>query len=72
MIRPVLLSLALLAGPAMIAAQQPATPMQGQAPATDTSKAKPKHAMAKHKAGAKKGAKPAAKPAEKDTSKSKP
>ncbi len=72
MIRPVMLTLALLASPAMIAAQQPASPIQGQAPANDTSKAKPKHMAGKHKAAAKKGAKPAAKPAEKDTSKSKP
>ena len=51
-------------------AQQP-SPMQGQAPANDTSKAQAgkkatkKHAMKKH-------AKPGAKPESKDTAKSKP
>ena len=40
MIRRTLLTLALLAASAMLVAQQPATPMQGQAPAqADTSKA---------------------------------
>src|SRR5437667_388758 len=64
---------AVLAAPAMLVAQQPATPMQGQAPAqADTSKAatKGKHS-GKHKASTKKGAKPAAKPAA-DTGKMKP
>jgi len=71
MIRRTLLTLALLAVPAVIVAQQPTTPMQGQAPAADTSKAaKGKH-TAKHKASTKKGAKPAAKPAA-DTGKMKP
>ncbi|PYP33945.1 MAG: hypothetical protein DMD47_00110 [Gemmatimonadetes bacterium] len=73
MIRRTLLTLALLAAPAMLVAQQPATPMQGQAPAqADTSKAatKGKHS-GKHKASTKKGAKPAAKPAA-DTGKMKP
>jgi len=40
MIRRTLLALALLAAPAIVVAQQP-SPMQGQAPAADTSKAKP-------------------------------
>lgn len=61
MIRSTLVALALLGAPAIVVAQ---SPMQGQAPAADTSKAKP---AAK---GAKKGAKksgnkkhkPAAKP----------
>jgi hypothetical protein len=68
MIRRTLLALALLAAPAIAMAQQP-TPMQGQAPAADTSKAKPgkKHAAKKHAAK-----KPMAKPAAKDTSKTKP
>jgi hypothetical protein len=68
MIRRTLLALALLAAPAIVVAQQP-SPMQGQAPAADTSKAKAKTA----KKGTKKhtGKKPAAKPAAKDTSKSK-
>ena len=67
MIRRTLLALALLAAPAIVVAQQP-SPMQGQAPAADTSKAK-----TAAKKGAKKHAKkPAAKPAAaKDTSKSK-
>ena len=72
MIRRTLLTLALLAAPAMLVAQQP-TAMQGQAPAqADTSKAatKGKHS-GKHKASTKKGAKPAAKPAA-DTGKMKP
>ncbi len=69
MIRRTLLALALLAAPAIAMAQQP-TPMQGQAPAADTSKAKPgkKHAVKKHAAAKK----PTAKPAAKDTSKTKP
>jgi hypothetical protein len=68
MIRRTLIALALLAAPAIVTAQQP-TPMQGQAPAADTSKAKPgkKHAAKKHAAK-----KPMAKPAAKDTSKTKP
>ncbi len=70
MIRRTLLALALLAAPAVVMAQQP-SPMQGQAPAADTSKAQAgkkatkKHAMKKH-------AKPGAKPESKDTSKTKP
>ncbi|HLB82676.1 MAG TPA: hypothetical protein VJJ54_06270 [Gemmatimonadales bacterium] len=69
MIRRTLLALALLAAPAIVVAQQP-SPMQGQAPTADTSKAKP----AKHgtkKSAKKHAAKPAAKPAAKDTSKTK-
>ena len=67
MIRRTLLALTLLAAPAVVVAQQP-SPMQGQAPAADTSKAKPaKKATKKH--GTKK---PAAKPAAKDTAKAKP
>ena len=68
MIRSTLLALALLAAPAVVVAQQP-SPMQGQVPAADTSKAKPakKHAAKKHAAK-----KPAAKPAAKDTSTAKP
>jgi hypothetical protein len=64
MIRRTLLALALFAAPAIVVAQQP-SPMQGQAPAADTSK--PKAA----KKGAKKHTKkPAAKPAAaKDTTK---
>jgi len=69
MIRRTLLALALLAAPAIVVAQQP-SPMQGQAPAADTAKAKP--AKKSTKKGAKKhAAKPAAKPAAKDTSKTK-
>ena len=71
MIRRTLLTLALLAAPAILMAQQPSA-MQGQTPAADTSKAaatKGKHG-GKHKAS-KKGAKPAAKPAA-DTGKMKP
>jgi hypothetical protein len=71
MIRRTLLALALLAAPAIAMAQQP-TPMQGQAPAADTSKAKPAKKSGK-KSGAKKhAAKPAAKPATKDSTKMKP
>jgi hypothetical protein len=68
MIRRTLLALTLLTAPMIVVAQQP-SPMQGQAPAADTSKAtaKPK----KGKKAAKKGKKPAAKPAAKDTSKNK-
>ena len=69
MMRRTLLALALLAAPAIVIAQQP-SPMQGQAPSADTSKATAKkgkkHAAKKH------AAKPAAKPAAKDTSKMKP
>ena len=69
MIHRTLLALALLAAPAIVVAQQP-SPMQGQAPAADTSKAKP--AKKSTKKGSKKhAAKPAAKPAAKDTSKTK-
>ena len=69
MIRRTLVALALLAAPAMAVAQQP-TPMQGQAPAADTSKPKAAHKATAKKHAAKK--KPAAKPAAKDTSKTKP
>jgi len=75
MIRRTLITLALLAAPAIVVAQQP-SPMQGQTPATDTSKAKMAKTMAKKgskKTMAKKhAAKPAAKPATKDTTQSKP
>jgi len=71
MIRRTLLALALLAAPAIAMAQQP-TPMQGQAPAADTSKAKPGKKSGKKMAGKKHGAKPAAKPATKDSTKMKP
>jgi hypothetical protein len=71
MIRRTLLTLALLAAPAMLVAQQPSA-MQGQTPAADTSKAAAKGKYkGKHKASTKKGAKPAAKPAA-DTGKMKP
>jgi hypothetical protein len=70
MIRRTLLALALLAAPAIAMAQQP-TPMQGQAPAADTSKAKPAKKSGK-KGGKKHAAKPAAKPATKDSTKMKP
>jgi hypothetical protein len=74
MIRRALLTLALLAAPAIVVAQQP-SPMTGQAPA-DSSKAKMKM-TAKHstkkgttrKHGTKPTAKPAAKP---DTGAAKP
>jgi len=73
MIRRTLLALALLAAPAVVMAQQPSSPMQGQTPATDTSakaqagkKPTKKHAAKKH------AAKPGAKPEAKDTAKSKP
>jgi len=72
MIRRTLLTLALLAAPAIVVAQQP-SPMQGQMPATDSS-SKAKHATVKKgtkKASAKKHAAKPAKPAAaaKDTSK---
>ena len=71
MIRRTLLALALLAAPAVVMAQQP-SPMQGQAPAADsTAKAKAdKKAMKKH--GKKHAAKPGAKPEAKDSGKAKP
>ncbi len=70
MIRRTLLALALLAAPAVVMAQQP-SPMQGQAPAADTSKAQAgKKGTKKH--AKKHAAKPGAKPESKDTSKSKP
>ncbi len=69
MMRRTLLALALLAAPAIVIAQQP-SPMQGQAPSADTSKAMAK--KGKKHAGKKHAAKPAAKPAAKDTSKAKP
>jgi hypothetical protein len=71
MIRRTLLALALLAAPAIVVAQQP-SPMQGQAPAADTSKAKAAKKSTKkttQKTTHKKGAKPAAKPEAKDTAK---
>ncbi len=70
MIRRTLLALALFAAPAILVAQQP-SPMQGQAPAADTSKATAKPGKKAGKKAGKKHAKPAAKPAAKDTSKSK-
>jgi hypothetical protein len=72
MIRRTLLALALLAAPAIVVAQQP-SPMQGQAPTADTSKATSASKSKKStKKGAKKhAAKPAAKPAAKDTTKTK-
>ncbi len=70
MIRRTLLALALLAAPAVVMAQQP-SPMQGQAPAADTSKAQAgKKATKRH--AKKHAAKPGAKPEAKDTAKSKP
>ena len=76
MMRRTLLALALLAAPAVVMAQQP-SPMQGQAPAADTSKAKAEHksghkSSSTHKSSKKHETKPAAKPAAKDTSKAKP
>ena len=72
MMRRTLLALALLAAPAIVIAQQP-SPMQGQAPSADTSKAMAKKSnKMKKKAMKKHAAKPAAKPAAKDTSKAKP
>ena len=70
MIRRTLLTLALLAAPAIAVAQQP-SPMQGQTPAADSSKAKPAKKGSK-KASKKHAAKPTAKPAAKDSSKMKP
>jgi len=71
MIRRTLLTLALLAAPAIVVAQQP-SPMQGQKPAPDTSsKAKVAKKGTKKHSGKKTPAKPAAKPESKDTSKSK-
>ena len=70
MIRRTLLALALLAAPAVVMAQQP-SPMQGQAPAADTSKAQASKKATKRHAK-KHAAKPGAKPESKDTSKSKP
>lgn len=64
MIRSTLVALALLGAPAIVVAQQQ-SPMQGQAPAADTSKAKPAKAAAKKGGGKKSGNKkhkPAAKP----------
>ncbi|HEV2749015.1 MAG TPA: hypothetical protein VGV12_00670 [Gemmatimonadales bacterium] len=69
MMRRTLLALALLAAPAIVIAQQP-SPMQGQAPSADTSKAMAK--KGKKASKMKKHAKPSAKPAAKDTSKAKP
>ncbi len=79
MIRRTLLALALFAAPAIVVAQQP-SPMQGQAPAADTSKAAMSKAATKKsmkkstKKSTKKksGAKPAATPMAKDTTKAKP
>jgi hypothetical protein len=70
MIRRTLLALALLAAPAFMVAQQP-SPMQGQAPTTDTAKAKPAKKAGKHRMGKRTG-RHAAKPAAKDTTKAKP
>ena len=70
MMRRTLLALALLAAPTIVIAQQP-SPMQGQAPAADTSKAAMKKGK-KHDSKKKHAAKPAAKPAAKDTTKMKP
>jgi len=72
MIRRTLLALALLAAPAIVVAQQP-SPMQGQAPAADTSKAAMSKSKKKSgkKSTMKKHAKPAAQPAAKDTTKTK-
>ena len=70
MIRRTLITLALLAAPAIVVAQQP-SPMQGQTPAADSSKAKPAKKGSK-KASKKHAAKPTAKPAAKDSSKMKP
>ena len=70
MMRRTLLALALLAAPAIVIAQQP-SPMQGQAPSADTSKATAKKGK-KHDSKKKHAAKPAAKPAAKDTTKMKP
>ena len=70
MMRRSLLALALLAVPAIVIAPQP-SPMQGQAPAADTSKATAKKGK-KHDSKKKHGAKPAAKPAAKDTTTMKP
>jgi hypothetical protein len=62
MIRRTLLALALLAVPAITVAQQP-SPMQGQAPAADSSKGKAPAKKGKmSKKGKKAHAKPAAKP----------
>ena len=70
MIRRTLLALALLTAPAVVMAQQP-SPMQGQAPAADTSKAQAgKKATKKH--AKKHAAKPGAKPEAKDSGKTKP
>src|SRR3989441_12105738 len=69
MIRRTLLTLALLAAPAIVVAQQP-SPMQGQAPAADSTKTAP--AKKGSKKSKKHGAKPMAKPAAKDSSKMKP
>jgi hypothetical protein len=71
MIRRTLLALALLAAPAVVMAQQP-SPMQGQAPAADSSKAHAGKKMGKKHGGKKHAAKPSAKPMAKDTSKTKP
>jgi len=70
MIRRTLLTLALLAVPAMVAALQP-SPMQGQAPA-DTSKQVSKSMTHGKKATGKRHARRAAKPTAKDTSQAKP
>ena len=70
MIRRTLLALALLAASAVVMAQQP-SPMQGQAPAADTSKAQAgKKATKKH--AKRHAAKPGAKPEAKDSGKTKP
>jgi len=75
MMRRTLLALALLAAPAVVMAQQ-RSPMQGQAPTADTSKAHAAKKSSSHKSSkkheTKPATKPAAKPAPKDTSKAKP
>ena len=71
MIRRTLITLALLAAPAIVVAQQP-SPMQGQTPAADWAKAKPVKKGSKKAASKKHAAKPTAKPAAKDSSKMKP
>ena len=71
MIRRTLLALALLAAPAVVMAQQPSSPMMGQAPADTSAKAQAAKKPAK-KHAKKHAAKPGAKPEAKDTAKSKP
>ncbi len=70
MIRRTLLALTLLTAPMIVVAQQP-SPMQGQAPAADTSNKAAMKSTKKGKKAPKGKKKPAAKPAAKDTSKNK-